>query len=154
MNVDYQDVNVFEVDYIYRIQTIEKYLADSNASQEHYAHYKAGLIPDIFYGHNMPEVLNLFRKQFLEIKSGLERYEMDNNNDFPMLKSIVNTERDLRKILDDSQHKDYTALLERCFDSQKLDAKAAAVSRFYLATPILKSYIFQIEKIFGKGIFD
>ncbi|WP_162927178.1 hypothetical protein [Flavobacterium anhuiense] len=51
---------------------------------------------------------------------------MDNNNDFPMLKSIVNTERELRKILDDSQLKDYTALLERCFDSQKIDAKAAA----------------------------
>lgn len=74
----------------------------------------------------MPEVMCLFRKQFLEIKSGLERYEMDNNNDFPMLKSIVNTERELRKILDDSQLKDYTALLERCFDSQKIDAKAAA----------------------------
>ncbi|MFD1604762.1 hypothetical protein ACFSJW_15235 [Flavobacterium artemisiae] len=154
MNVDYQDVNVFEVDYIYRIQTFEKYLADPNASQEHYAHYKTGLIPDIFYGHNMPEVMNLFRKQFLEIKSGLERYEIHNNNDFPMLKSIVNTERDLRKILDDSQLKDYTVLLERCFDGQKLDAKAAAVSRFYLATPMLKSYIFQIEKIFGKGILD
>ena len=154
MNVDYQDINVFEGDYIYRSQTFEKYLPDPNASEEHYAHYKAGLIPDIFYGQNMPEVLSLFRKQFLEIKSGLEKYEIDNHNDFPMLKSYVNTERDLRKIFDDSQLKDYTALLERCFDSQKLDAKAAAVSRFYLATPILKSYIFQIEKIFGKGILD
>ena len=51
---------------IYRIQTFEKYLADPNASQDHYAHYKAGLIPDIFYGHNMPEVMCLFRKQFLK----------------------------------------------------------------------------------------
>lgn len=154
MNIDYQDINIFEVDYIYRIQTFEKYLADSNASKEHYANYKAGLIPDIFYGHNMAEFLGLFRKQFLEIKSGLERYEMDNNNYFPMLKSIVNKERDLRKILDDSQLKDYTALLERSFDNQKTDTKVTAVSRFYLATPILKSYIFQIEKIFGQGILD
>lgn len=64
------------------------------------------------------EVLELFRKEFREIKSGLEKYEVDNNNDFPMLKSYVNTERDLRKIFDESQLKDYTALLERCFDNQ------------------------------------
>lgn len=154
MKIDYQDPNVFEVDYIYRIQTFEKYLADPIASQEHYANYKAGLIPKIFYGHNMPEVLGLLRKQFLEIKLGLKRYEMDNNNDFPMLKSYVNTERELRKILDGSQLKDYTALLEWSFDNQKSDAKAAAVSRFFLPTPILDSYIFQIEKVFGKGILD
>lgn len=71
-----------------------------------------------------------------------------------MLKSYVNTERDLRKIFDESQLKDYTALLERCFDNQKLDAKAAAVSRFFLSTLILKSYIFQVEKLFGEGILD
>ena len=123
-------------------------------SQEHYADYKAGLLPNIFYEHNIPEVLELFRKEFREIKSGLERYELDNNNDFPMLKSYVNTEKDLRKIFDESQLKDYTALLERCFDNQKLDAKAAAVSRFFLPTPILKSYIFQVEKLFGEGILD
>lgn len=154
MNINYQDRNIFEVDYIYRIQTFEKYLAEPTASQEHYANYKAGLIPNIFYGNNLREVLTLFRKEFLEIKYGLERYEMDNNNDFPMLKSYVNTERDLRKIFDESQLKDYTALLERSFDYQKLDAKAAAVSRFFLPTPILKSYIFQVEKLFGEGILD
>lgn len=117
MNVDYQDPNIFEVDYIYRIQTFEKYLENKMCSQKHYADYKAGLIPNIFYGHNIPGVLELFRKEFLEVKSGLERYEMDNNNDFPMLKSYVNTERDLRKIFDESQLKDYTTLLERCFDN-------------------------------------
>jgi len=154
MNIDYQDRNIFETDYIFRIQTFEKYLEDAKSSQEHYANYKAGLIPNIFYGHNLKEVLELFRKEFAEVKSGLERYEIDNNNDFPMLKSYVNTERDLRKILDESQLKDYTVLLERSFDNQKLDANAAAVSRFFLSTPILKSYVFQIEKIFGKGILD
>lgn len=154
MNIDYQDINIFETDYIYRIQTFEKYLADPAASQEHYANYKAGLLPNIFYEHNMPEVLDLFRSQFLEIKSGLERYEKDNNNDFPMLKSYVNTERKLRKILDGNQLEDYASFLERSFDNQKLDAKAAAVSRFFLATPILQSYIYQIEKIFGQGILD
>jgi len=154
MNINYQDRNIFEVDYIYRIQIFEKYLTEPTASQEHYANYKAGLIPNIFYGNNLPEVLTLFRKEFLEIKSGLEKYEVDNNNDFPMLKSYVNTERDLRKILDESQLKDYKAFLERSFDNQKLDSKAAAVSKFFLPTPILKSYIFQVEKIFGKGILD
>jgi hypothetical protein len=154
MKIDYQDRNIFETDYIFRIQTFENYLASPMCSQEHYANYKAGLLPNIFYGHNMPGVRELFKKEFLEIKSGLERYEMDNNNDFPMLKSYVNTERDLRKILDESQLKDYTVLLERSFDNQKLDANGAAVSRFFLSTPILTSYIFQIEKIFGKGILD
>lgn len=154
MNIDYQDPNVFEVDYIYRIQTFEKYLENKMCSQEHYANYKAGLVPNIYYGHNMPKILELFRKEFREIKSGLERYEMDNNNDFPMLKSFINTERDLRKIFDESQLKDYTALLEQSFDNQKMDAKAAALSRFFLPTPILKSYIFHVEKIFGKGILD
>ncbi|WP_294958473.1 hypothetical protein [uncultured Flavobacterium sp.] len=154
MNIDYKDTNIFETDYVLRIQTFEKYLADPAASTEHYANYKAGLIPNIFYAHNIQEVLSLFRKQFLEIKSGIERYEQDNHNDFPMLKSYVNTERDLRKILDENQMKDYTELLERCFDNQKSDAKAEAVSRFFLATPILKSYIYQIEKIFGQGILD
>ncbi|WP_144219307.1 hypothetical protein [Flavobacterium anhuiense] len=152
MNIDYQDTNIFEVDYTYRIQIFEKYLENQNCSQEHYANYKAGLIPNIFYENNMSKILELFRKEFLEVKSGIERYEMDNNNDFPMLKSYVNTERDLRKIFDESQLKDYTALLERSFDNQKLDEKAAAISRFFLPTPILKSYIFQVEKIFGKGI--
>jgi len=154
MNIDYQDNNIFEVDYIYRIQTFEQYLDNQMCSQDHYANYKAGLIPNIFYEHNIPKILELFRKEFLEVKSGLESYEVDNNNDFPMLKSYVNTERDLRKIFDENQLKDYKALLERSFDNQKLDAKAAAVSRFFLPTPILKSYIFQIEKIFGKGILD
>ncbi|UUW08280.1 hypothetical protein NLG42_19500 [Flavobacterium plurextorum] len=154
MNVDYQDTNLFEADYIYRIQTFERYLADPLASPEHFANYKAGLIPNILYGNNMQEVLGLFRKQFLELKSGVERYELDNNNDFPMLKSYVNTERDFRKLMDEGQLKDYTQLLERSFDNQKLDAKAAAVSRFFLATPILKSYVFQIEKTFGQGILD
>jgi len=154
MNIDYQDPKIFEVDYIYRIQTFEKYLENQMCSQDHYANYKAGLIPNIFYGNNMPEILELFGKEFREIKNGLERYEMDNNNDFPMLKSYVNTERNLRKILDESQFKDYTALLEQSFDNQKLDAKAAAVSRFFLPSPILDSYVFQVEKIFGKGILD
>ncbi|TDX11311.1 hypothetical protein [Flavobacterium sp. S87F.05.LMB.W.Kidney.N] len=154
MNIDYQDCNIFETDYIFRIQTFENYLGIPISSQEHYANYKAGLIPNIFYGHNLEEVLELFRKEFREVKSGLEKYEMDNNNDFPMLKSYVNTERDLRKILDESQLQVYTGLLERSFDNQKLDQNAAAVSRFFLSTPILKSYIFQIEKIFGKGILD
>lgn len=72
----------------------------------------------IFFMNTIFEVLELFRKEFREIKSGLEKYEVDNNNDFPMLKSYVNTERDLRKIFDESQLKDYTALLERCFDNQ------------------------------------
>lgn len=102
----------------------------------------------------MQEVLDLFRKQFLELKSGVERYELDNHNDFPMLKSYVNTERDFRKIMDEGQLKDYNELLERSFDNQKSDAKAAAVSRFFLAAPILKNYIFQIEKTFGRGILD
>ncbi|UUW11229.1 hypothetical protein NLG42_10560 [Flavobacterium plurextorum] len=154
MNIDYQDRNIFETDYIFRIQTFEKYLENTMSSPEHYANYKAGLIPNIFYGHNMAELLDLFRKEFLEVKSGIERYEADNNNDFPMLKSYVNTERNLRKILDESQLADYTALLESSFDNQKQDAKAAAVSRFFLSTPILNNYIFQIEKIFGKGILD
>ncbi|SHH17097.1 hypothetical protein [Flavobacterium johnsoniae] len=154
MNIDYQDPNVFEVDYIYRIQTFEKYLENQMCSKDHYANYKVGLIPNILYGHNLPKILELFKKEFLEVKSGLERYEMDNNNDFPMLKSYINTERDLRKIFDESQLKDYSILLEQSFDNQKLDATAAAVSRFFLPTPILKSYIFQVEKIFGKGILD
>ncbi|MEZ0131592.1 hypothetical protein AB9T88_18180, partial [Flavobacterium sp. LBUM151] len=77
MNVDYQDPNIFEVDYVYRIQTFEKYLENKMYSPEHYADYKAGLIPNIFYEHNIPEVLELFRKEFREIKSGLERYELD-----------------------------------------------------------------------------
>ncbi|MEO6177421.1 MAG: hypothetical protein ABIP27_19865 [Flavobacterium circumlabens] len=154
MNIDYQDHNIFEVDYIYRIQTFEKYLENQMCSQDHYANYKAGLIPNILYEHNIPKILEFFRKEFLEVKSGLEKYEVDNNNDFPMLKSYVNTERDLRKIFDENQLKDYTALLERSFDNQKLDAKAAAVSRFFLPTPILKSYIFQVEKLFGEGILD
>jgi hypothetical protein len=154
MNIDYQDTNFFNVDYVYRIQTFEKYLENSIASEEHFANYKAGLIPNIFYSHNLPEVLSLFRKEFLEVKSGLERYEQDNNNDFPMLKSFINTERDLRKVLDDSQLQDYTALLEQSLDNQKMDGNAGAVSRFFLATPILNSYLFQVEKIFGKGILD
>ena len=154
MNIDYQDRNIFETDYIFRIQTFEQYLENPISSQEHFANYKAGLIPNIFYGHNMPEVLQLFRSEFEAVKSGLERYELDNNNDFPMLKAYVNSERDLRKILDQDQLGDYTALLERSFDSQKLDAKAAAVSRFFLSSPILESYIYQVEKIFGKEILD
>ncbi|WET03958.1 hypothetical protein P0R33_06370 [Flavobacterium sp. YJ01] len=154
MNIDYQDRDIFETDYIFRIQTFEQYLESAMSSQEHFANFKAGLIPSIFYGHNMAEVLELFRSEFDAVKSGLERYDMDNNNDFPMLKSYVNTERDLRKILDEEQLRDYTALLERSFDSQKTDAKAAAVSRFFLSSPILESYIFQVEKIFGKGILD
>ncbi|WP_123921633.1 hypothetical protein [Flavobacterium piscis] len=124
------------------------------ASEEHYANYKAGLIPNIFYAHNLPAVLGLFRKEFLEVKAGIERYEQDNNNDFPMLKSFINTERNLRAVLDDGQLQDYTALLERSFDNQKTDANGAAVSRFFLATPILNTYIFQVEKVFGKGILD
>ncbi|KOP38843.1 MULTISPECIES: hypothetical protein [unclassified Flavobacterium] len=84
----------------------------------------------------------------------MERYEQDNNNDFPMLKSFINTERNLRTVLDESQLGDYTTLLERSFDNQKTDATAAAVSRFFLATPILNTYIFQVEKVFGKGILD
>ncbi|MEN2412148.1 hypothetical protein [Flavobacterium mesophilum] len=154
MNIDYQDSNFFEVDYIYRIQTFEKYLQNQASSKDHYANYKAGLIPNIFYEHNIPVVLNLFKKEFLEVKAGVESYELDNNNDFPMLKSYVNTERNLRKLLDESQLKDYTALLEKSFDNQRLDTKAAAVSRFFLSTPILESYLFQIEKAFGKGILD
>lgn len=154
MDIDYQDSNIFETDYIFRIQTFEKYLQSALSSQEHYAEYKAGLVPNIFYGHNLPKVMELFRKEFREIKAGLERYETDNNNDFPMLKSYVNTERNLRSILDGGQMEDYEALLERSFDNQKADAKAAAVSRFFLAAPMLDSYIFQIEKIFGKGILD
>lgn len=154
MNIDYQDSNIFEVDYIFRIQTFEKYLADTEASKEHYANYKSGLIPNIFYGHNMAEVLELFKTEFLAVKAGLEKYEMDNNNDFPMLKSFANTEREVRKLLDEEQLTDYTALLERSFDNQKSDSKAQAVSRFFLSTPILKSYIYQVEKIFGKGILD
>ncbi|MFH7001196.1 hypothetical protein [Flavobacterium bizetiae] len=154
MNIDYQDRNIFETDYIFRIQTFEQYLENPISSQEHFANYKAGLIPNIFYGHNMAEVLQLFRSEFDAVKAGLDRYEEDNNNDFPMLKSYVNTERELRKILDEDQLRDYTALLERSFDNQKLDVKAAAVSRFFLATPILDSYIYQVEKIFGKGILD
>lgn len=154
MNIDYHDRNIFETDYIFRIQTFEQYLENPMSSQEHYANYKAGLVPNIFYGHNMAEVLLLFRSEFDAVKAGLDRYEEDNNNDFPMLKSYVNTERELRSILDEDQFRDYTALLERSFDNQKTDAKAAAVSRFFLSTPILNSYIFQIEKIFGKGILD
>ena len=154
MNIDYQDRNIFETDYIFRIQTFEQYLENPISSQEHFANYKAGLIPNIFYGHNMAEVLQLFRSEFDAVKAGLDRYEEDNNNAFPMLKSYVNTERELRKILDEDQLRDYTALLERSFDNQKLDVKAAAVSRFFLATPILDSYIYQVEKIFGKGILD
>lgn len=154
MNIDYQDRNIFETDYIFRIQTFEQYLENPMSSPEHYANYKAGLVPNIFYGHNMAEVLQLFRSEFDSVKAGLERYEEDNNNDFPMLKSYVNTERELRSILDEDQLRDYTALLERSFDNQKTDTKAAAVSRFFLSTPILNSYIFQIEKIFGKGILD
>lgn len=154
MNIDYQDRNIFETDYIYRIQTFEKYLENPAVSQDHYANYKAGLIPNIFYGHNMAEVLDLFRKEFREVKSGIDRYETDNNNDFPMLKSFITTERALRKELDKRQLEDYTAKLEWSFDNQKTNAKAAAVSRFFLAAPILKSYTFQVEKIFGKGILD
>ncbi|TDW46673.1 hypothetical protein EV144_106347 [Flavobacterium sp. 270] len=154
MNIDYKDTNFFNTDYIYRIQTFEKYLASSMASEEHYANYKVGLMPNIFYGHNLPAVLGLFRKEFLDVKSGLERYEEDNNNDFPMLKSFINTERNLRKELDERQLQDYTAYLERSFDNQKIDGNAAAVSRFFLATPILNTYIYQVEKVFGKGILD
>lgn len=79
----------------------------------------------------MKDVLSLFKEEYDDIKSGLERYETDDNNDFPMLKSYVNTERNLRKILDKDQLRDYTTLLERSFDSQKTDAKATAVSRFF-----------------------
>ena len=154
MNIDYKDTNFFNTDYIFRIQTFEKYLASAIASEEHYANYKIGLIPNIFYGHNLPAVLGLFRKEFLEVKFGIERYEKDNNNDFPMLKSFINTERNLRTVFDDSQLQDYAALLERSFDNQKTDANGAAVSRFFLATPILDTYIFQVEKVFGKGILD
>ncbi|KIO54661.1 hypothetical protein [Flavobacterium hibernum] len=154
MDIDYQDRNIFETDYIFRIQTFEKYLESPAASQQHYAEYKAGLIPNIFYAHNMKDVLSLFKEEYDDIKSGLERYETDDNNDFPMLKSYVNTERNLRKILDKDQLRDYTTLLERSFDSQKTDAKATAVSRFFLSSPILESYIYQIEKVFGKGILD
>lgn len=154
MNIDYKDTNFFNTEYIYRIQTFEKYLASGVASEEHYANYKVGLIPNIFYGHNIPTVLSLFRKEFLDVKYGVERYEHDNNNDFPMLKSFINTERNLRKVLDESQLGDYTALLEQSFDNQKTDAKGAAVSRFFLATPILNTYIFQVEKLFGEGILD
>jgi len=154
MNIDFKDTNFFNVDYVYRIQTFEKYLENSIASEEHFANYKAGLIPNIFYGHNLPAVLSIFRKEFLDVKAGLEKYEQDNNNDFPMLKSFINTERELRKVLDESQLQDYTALLERSFDNQKIDKNAVAVSRFFLATPILNSYLFQVEKIFGKGILD
>ena len=154
MNIDYKDTNFFNTDYIYRIQTFEKYLASSMASEDHYANYKIGLIPNIFYGHNITAVTGLFRKEFLDVKSGIERYEQDNNNDFPMLKSFINTERNLRTVLDESQLGDYTTLLERSFDNQKTDATAAAVSRFFLATPILNTYIFQVEKVFGKGILD
>lgn len=154
MNIDYQDRNIFETDYIFRIQTFENYLASPMPSQEHYANYKAGLLPNIFYGHNMPDVEKLFKKEFLEIKSGVDQYEENNNNDFPMLKSYVNTERNLRKILDEIQLKDYTALLAMSFENQKTDATAAAISRFFLSTPMLESYIFQIEKIFGKGILE
>jgi hypothetical protein len=154
MNIDYKDTNFFNTEYIYRIQTFEKYLASGVASEEHYANYKAGLIPNIFYAHNLSTVLSLFKKEFVDVKSGVERYEQDNNNDFPMLKSFINTERNLRTVLDESQLGDYTTLLERSFDNQKTDAAAAAVSRFFLATPILNTYIFQVEKLFGKGILD
>ena len=154
MNIDYQDRNIFETDYIFRIQTFENYLESPMSSHEHYANYKAGLIPNIFYGHNMAEVLDLFRKEFSEVKSGIDRYETDNNNDFPMLKSFITTERALRKELDKRQLEDYTAKLEWSFDNQKKDANAAAVSRFFLATPTLNSYIFQADNIFGEGILD
>ncbi|MGE6355990.1 hypothetical protein ACQKCJ_19145 [Flavobacterium sp. NPDC079362] len=154
MNIDYQDADFFNVDYVYRIQTFEKYLQSPAASEEHYGNYKAGLIPGIFYAQNIPAVKSLFQKEFRDIKSGLQRYEQDNNNDFPMLKSFVNTERELRKVLDEGQLRDYAAFLERSFDNQKTDAHAAAVSRFFLASPIVDSYIFQVEKIFGKGILD
>lgn len=152
MNIDYKDENIFNVDYVYRIETFEKYLANSIASEEHFANFKAGLIPNIFYQHNLPAVLSLFRKEFTEVKSGLERYEQDNNNDFPMLKSFINTERELRKLLDGSQLQDYATFLEWSFDNQKTNANAGAVSRFFLASPILNSYLFQVEKAFGKGI--
>lgn len=154
MAIDYQDPNVFEADYIYRIQTFEKYLASPASSPQHYAKYKAGLMPYIFYGHNVEGVLGLFEREFQEVRSGIENYENDNHNDFPMLKSFVNTERELRRILDESQLKDYKALLQRSLENQKQDVKAAAVSRFFLSSPILESYIFQVEKIFGKGILD
>lgn len=42
MNIDYQDHNVFEVDYIYRFQTIEKCLENQMCSQDLYTNYKAG----------------------------------------------------------------------------------------------------------------
>lgn len=71
MNIDYQDTNFFNTDYIYRIQTFEKYLSNSISSEEHYANYKVGLIANIFYGHNIPTVLSLFRKELLDVKSGL-----------------------------------------------------------------------------------
>jgi len=154
MDIDYQDPNFFNVDYVYRIQTFEQYLFNTKSSAEHFANYKVGLIPNIFYEHNIPIVLSLFRKEFLEVKSGIERYESDNNNDFPMLKSFINTEREFRKILDESQLHDYTVMVEWSFDNQKMDAQAGTVSRFFFATPILNNYIFQVEKIFGKGILD
>ncbi|WP_281631509.1 hypothetical protein [Flavobacterium luteolum] len=154
MNIDYQDDNFFNVDYVYRIQTFEKYLENTISSEEHYANYKAGLMPDVFYEHNIPAVLGLFRKEFRDLKSGTERYEQDNNNDFPMLKAFINTERELRKVLDNSQLEDYASKLEWAFDHQKTDGRAGAVSRFFLATPTLDSYLFQVEKIFGKGILD
>lgn len=154
MNIDYQNLDFFETDYIFRIQTFEKYLESPLASQEHFAKYKIGLMPNIFYQHNVPELIDLFGAEFLEIKAGLERYELDNHNDFPMLKSFINTERALRKALDEKQLGEYTAKLEWSFDHQKTDAGAAAVSRFFLASPILKSYIYQVEKLFGKGILD
>lgn len=154
MNIDYQDPNFFNADYIYRIETFEKYLENPISSQEHYAKYKAGLMPNVFYEHNLPAVLGLFRKEFSDLKSGVERYEQDNSNDFPMLKAFINTERELRKVLDKKQLSDYAARLEWAFDHQKTDKGAAAVSRFFLATPTLDSYLFQVEKIFGKGILD
>ena len=73
MNIDYQDRNIFETDYIFRIQTFEQYLGSTIASQDHFANYKAGLIPNIFYGHNMAEVLELFRSEFDAVKGGLGR---------------------------------------------------------------------------------
>ncbi|MFH6935988.1 hypothetical protein [Flavobacterium sp. FlaQc-30] len=154
MNIDYQDRNFFETDYVHRIQAFEKYLENPIASEEHFANYKIGLIPNILFRHNIPAILKIFRKEFRDVKSGLQRYELDHNNDFPMLKSFVNTERDLRKELDQTQLQDYASKLEWSFDNQKTDAGAAAASRFFLATLILESYVFQVEKIFGKGILD
>lgn len=153
MDRDYQNPNIFEADYACRIQTFEQYLENPLASQEHYAHYKAGLMPSIFYGHNLEAVLERLRKEFDEILAGLDRYE-DSRNDLPMLKSFANTERGLRKVLDTSQLQDYANLLEWSFGHQRSDAKAAAVSRFFLRTAILDSYIFHVEKIYGKGILD